>query len=276
MAERTVLITGCSSGFGLGIAQALTARGWTVLAGVRDPARAPAKLGSLRLLQLDLTDAAQIAAVAAGIERLDCLINNAGYALNGPLASYSAAQMQQQMQVNVLGPALLTQQLLPALAAARGRVINVSSLAGELGLPMNSLYCASKFALEGLSESLRHELSAHGVQVALVEPGGFRTRFAANMVWGERPLAAGGADALQLAAYRELQAKMLAGPGNDPTAVVDAVVRLTELARMPLRTRVGSDARSARRLKRWLPEGAFAALIGALFRRRLASRRSRP
>ena len=96
------------------------------------------------------------------------------------------------------------------------------------------------------------------------------------MVWGERPLAAGGADALQLAAYRELQARMLAGPGNDPTAVVDAVVRLTELARMPLRTRVGSDARSARWLKRWLPEGAFAALIGALFRRRLASRRSRP
>jgi len=275
MAERMVLITGCSSGFGLGIAQALAARGWTVLAGVRDPARAPAELASTRLLPLDLTDTTQITAVATGIERLDCLINNAGYALNGPLASYGAVQMQQQMQVNVLGPALLTQQLLPALAAARGRVINVSSLAGELGLPMNSLYCASKFALEGLSESLRHELRPLGVQVALVEPGGFRTRFAANMVWGERPLTAGGADARQLAAYREWQARMLAGPGYDPAAVVDAVVGLTELAAMPLRTRVGGDAKSTRWLKRWLPENAFTALTGALFRRQLASRRSR-
>ncbi|WP_313950152.1 SDR family NAD(P)-dependent oxidoreductase, partial [Accumulibacter sp.] len=161
MAERTALVTGCSGGFGLGIAQALVERGWTVLAGVRDPARAPTALEGARLLPLDLANGEQIAAVAAGIDRLDCLVNNAGYALNGPLSSYGAAQMQQQLQVNLLGPALLTQQLLPALAAARGRVINVSSLAGETGMPMNSLYCASKFALEGFSESLRHELSAH-------------------------------------------------------------------------------------------------------------------
>lgn len=274
MAERTVLITGCSSGFGLGIAQALVERGWTVLAGVRDPARAPESLAGARLLPLDLSNAAQIAAVAAGIERLDCLINNAGYALNGPFASYSAAQMHHQLQVNVLGPALLTQQLLPALAAARGRVIHISSLAGELGLPMNALYCASKFALEGLSESLRHELLPHGVQVALVEPGGFRTRFAANLAWGERRLPADGVDARQLSAYREMQARMLAAPGKDPATVVNAVLRLTEVTRMPLRTRVGGDAKSARWLQRWLPESAFIALIGALFRRRLAARRN--
>ena len=198
MTERTALVTGCSSGFGLGIAQALVARGWTVLAGMRDPARAPAQLAGAQVVPLDLADDAQIAAVAARVDRLDCLVNNAGFALNGPFATYSADQMRRQMQVNVLGPAFLTQRLLPALASARGRVINVSSVAGELGLPMNALYCATKFAVEGLSESLRHELADHGVQVALVEPGGYRTAFARNMVWGERPLPAGGRDAQQL------------------------------------------------------------------------------
>lgn len=246
-----------------------------MFASVRDPARAPAQLAGLRVVSLDLTDQSQIASVARGIDRLDCLVNNAGYGLNGPFSTYTATQMQHQMQVNVLGPALLTQQLLPALAATRGRVINISSLAGEVGLPMNSLYCATKFALEGLSESLRHELMPHGVQVALVEPGGFRTRFAENMVWGEGPLPAGSFDARQLAAYRDMQAKMLARRGNDPYTVVEAVVRLAEMDTMPLHTRVGGDAKAVRVLKHWLPEGAGAALIGALFRRKLVGERSK-
>ncbi len=100
--KRTVLVTGCSSGFGLGIAQALAAGGWTVFASVRDPARAPAQLAGLRLVSLDLTDQSQIASVARGIDRLDCLVNNAGYGLNGPFSTYTAAQMQHQMQVTCL------------------------------------------------------------------------------------------------------------------------------------------------------------------------------
>lgn len=271
MTERTALVTGCSSGFGLGIAQALVARGWTVLAGMRDPARAPAQLAGTQVVRLDLADDAQIAAAAARVDRLDCLVNNAGFALNGPFASYSAEQMRRQLQVNVLGPAVLTQQLLPALANARGRVINVSSVAGELGMPMNALYCATKFALEGLSESLRHELAAHGVQVALVEPGGYRTAFAHNMVWGEMPLPAAGRDARQFAAYRRMQEKLLARPGKDPAPVVRAVLRLAEMEIMPMRTRVGLDARSASFVRRWLPQKLALGLVGALFRRKLAA-----
>ena len=121
---------------------------------------------------------------------------------------------------------------------------------------MNALYCATKFALEGLSESLRHELATHGVQVALVEPGGYRTAFARNMVWGERPLPAGGRDARQLAAYRRMQEKLLARPGRDPAAVVRAVLELCEMDTMPMRTRVGTDARSASFVRRWLPQKA--------------------
>lgn len=272
MNQRRILVSGCSSGFGLGIAVALAARGWYVFAGVRDPTRAPAQLVervNVRVLSLDLADNAQIVAVAEDVGALDGLINNAGYALNGPFPTYSAAQMQHQLQVNVLGPALLMQHLLPTLAARRGRVINISSLCGETGLPMMSLYCASKFALEGLSESLHHEFKAHGVQLALVEPGGFRTRFGRNIVWGEEPPLADSPAARQLVAFRRLRATLMARPGADPAAVVDVVVRLAEMTRMPLRTRVGYDAKLLHGLARILPEAARHALVGASFRRLL-------
>ncbi|HYR33662.1 MAG TPA: SDR family oxidoreductase [Burkholderiales bacterium] len=270
MAERIVLVTGCSSGIGLGVAQRLHSRGWHVIAGLRDASRTPPALECARRIALDVTQPAQVAQAAAAIERLDCLINNAGYALTGPFASYTAEQMERQLRVNLLGPALLTQQLLPALKRAGGRVINVSSLAGEAGLPMMAMYCAAKHALEGWSESLRHELAAAGVQVALVEPGGFRTRFAENMEWGARPMAPESGEARQLGRYRAMQARMLARPGRIPNPVIDAIVRLAEMKRMPLRTRVGSDARLLRGLKRWLPERVSIGLIGAAFRRRLA------
>lgn len=275
MNERTVLVTGCSSGFGLGIAQAFAARGWTVFAGLRDPEKQPAALACLNIIPLDLADDAQITAAASRIDRLDCLINNAGYALNGPFSSYSAIQMQRQMQVNVLGPALLTQRLLPALIAANGRIIHISSLAGEIGMPMNSLYCASKFAVEGLSESLRHELAPLGIQVALVEPGGFRTRFAANMEWGEFPPAPQTLESSHLESYRAAQARMLVRKGKDPEGVVKAVLQLAEARVMPLRTRVGSDAKAVRLIKRWLPERAASALLGAVFQRLLSPEKSK-
>lgn len=263
MAERIVFVTGCSSGIGLALARTLQERGWRVLAGVRDPGGAPQGLDTVAL---DLAQPAQIAAAASRIERLDCLVNNAGYALTGPFASYTEEQMQRQLQVNLLGPALLTQKLLPALRRATGRVINVSSLAGEAGMPMNAMYCAAKHALEGWSESLRHELVGHGVQVALVEPGGFRTRFADNMEWGAGPIDPQSEDARQLERYRALRGRILARPGRAPQPVVQAIVRLAQMECMPLRTRVGADARLLHALKRCLPEGLAVRLIGAAFR----------
>lgn len=272
VAERSVLVTGCSSGIGLGLAQAFRARGWHVIAGMRNPARVPRELAGTRVIPLDLELEPQIAEAASGIEQLDCLVNNAGYALTGPFVTYAEEQMRRQFQVNVLGPALLTQQLLPALKRARGRVINVSSLAGETGMPMNAMYCASKHAVEGLSESLRHELLPHGVQVAMVESGSFRTQFAKNMQWGARALSPESLEAEQLAGYRAMQARLLARTGRHPAPVVEAIVRLAEKNFMPLRTRVGGDVRLLRAMRRWLPESAVIALLGAAFRRRIADR----
>lgn len=270
MNQRSVLITGCSSGIGLELANRFAALGWRVHAGVRDTQRCPDELRVADVLKLDLGDSASITAAVAGIEHLDCLVNNAGYALVGPLASFTNAQMQQQMQVNFLGPVSLTQLLLPALRAARGRIICMSSLAGEIGLPMNSMYCASKFALEGWAEALSHELAPHDVQIALVEPGGHRTRFAANLRFGERALAADGIEPTQLQAFRAMLARRLARPGNPATAVADAVLRLAEAKRMPLRTRVGGDVRALHWMKSLLPERIAQRLLTSAFRRELA------
>ena len=269
-AERSVLITGAGSGIGLGLAQAMRDRGWSVTAAIRNPERPPPGLEGTRTVALDLADEAQIEAAAAQFVALDCLVNNAGYALTGPFAGYGAEQIRHQLEVNLVGPALLTQRLLPALKRTAGRVINVSSIAGEAGIPMSALYCASKFAIEGLTESLRHELADAGVQVALVEPGGFRTRFASNMKWGRHALEPGSVEARQLEGHRAMLAKMLAREGRDPAPVIEAIADLATMKSMPLRTRVGGDVRSVRLLKRWLPERLFLKIMHAAFRRRMA------
>ncbi|MDB4968634.1 MAG: SDR-family protein [Myxococcales bacterium] len=277
---RTSLVTGSSSGFGRGLVSALLARGWKVYATLRD---ADARAGDfaadreahgdrLVLLALDVTDGAQRDAVARRVAAdgsLDCLVNNAGYAQFGALEDLDEAQLRRQLEVNFFGAALLTRALLPALRAARGSVLNVSSVFGFSGFPLTGAYCASKYALEGLSESLYYELAPHGVRVGLVEPGGFRTRFGASVEWGHAENAVYGA---QTRGYRKLHAKIGARPnGTPPDAVIATLVRLAEARRVPLRTVVGRDALATALLQRlvpeWLRAPATGALLGRLFQR---------
>ncbi|MBL8297627.1 MAG: SDR family oxidoreductase [Rhodanobacteraceae bacterium] len=266
---RRVLITGCSSGIGLALARRLAAEGWQVLATLRDTSQPPDVPVGVEFLPLDLADSAVITQLAGRIDRLDALVDNAGYGLVGPFSSYSLAQMQHQLQVNFLGPAQLTQALLPALRRSGGRIVVLSSMAGETGLPFNSFYCASKFALEGWAEALAHELPPQGVQIALVEPGGHRTRFGANQRWGENLHQLHAAEQQLLQGFRALLARRLAQPGKSEAAVVDAVMHLLARKRMPLRTRVGGDAIALRWLKALLPESWAQRLLQSQMRRML-------
>jgi NAD(P)-dependent dehydrogenase (short-subunit alcohol dehydrogenase family) len=240
---------------------------------VRDLQRVPLQAAGIEWLHLDLEQPEQIRALASDMThrvegRLDCLVNNAGFGLLGSLASYSDAQMRRQMEVNFFGPAILTRELLPALIAARGRIINLSSMLGETGMPLNALYCASKHALEGLSRALRHELAPRCVQVAIVAPGGFRTRFGNNVQWGERDVTHDPVSTLQTTNLRtRLEARMRSRPGADPQRVVQTVVRLAERRRMPPVTRVGGDARLIHALYRGLPGSWAEALLGAVYGR---------
>jgi NAD(P)-dependent dehydrogenase (short-subunit alcohol dehydrogenase family) len=182
--KKTVLITGASSGIGKDTATLFAQRGWNVVATLRDPSAHDEWAGQDHVLvtRLDVQDATSIhSAIAAGIARfgrIDALVNNAGFGLFGVFEATSPEKIREQFDVNVFGVMEVTRALLPHFRQHRsGTILNVSSGAGIFTLPMISLYCASKWALEGFSESLAYELSALGITVKLVEPGGVRTNF---------------------------------------------------------------------------------------------------
>lgn len=176
--RKTVLITGTSSGLGKTAAKHFAARGWNVVATMRTPSAEAELVGADGVLvtRLDVQDPDSIErAVAAGIARfgrIDALVNNAGFGLFGLFEATPREKVLEQFEVNVFGVMDVTRALLPHFRRNNGgTIINVSSGAGVFTLPMMSLYCASKFALEGLSESLSYELAAVGIAVKLVEPG---------------------------------------------------------------------------------------------------------
>jgi len=283
--NKTVLITGTSTGFGRHLVPRFLNAGCTVLATMRHAEsrrelfkdEAANAADRLFIINLDVTDEADRDAVARFIEdrfdgRLDCLVNNAGFGVIGALEDLSETEIREQMEVNFFGLALLTRQLLPHLRRAGGRIINVSSLLGYMGMPMSSLYAASKFAVEGLSESLYYELRPHGVQVAIVEPGGFRTGFHRNIVYGEKSLDPSSAYASQSAAFRRYRKARDTGPGNPVDPVVDAVMKLASAKKMPLRVRCGKDAKASYAVSRMLPEGLHLAVLRKVFNKLFSSK----
>jgi NAD(P)-dependent dehydrogenase (short-subunit alcohol dehydrogenase family) len=183
MPSGVVLVTGASTGIGEATALHLRELGFDVVAGVRRDEDAE-RLGGqgLRTVRLDVTDAAQVAATreAVGDEALAGLVNNAGVAVAAPLEYLPLDQLRRQLEVNLIGQVAVIQAFLPALRRAGGRIVNVSSIGGRVAGPLLSPYTASKFALEGLSDSLRREVRPQGVDVILIEPGGVKTP-----IWGK-------------------------------------------------------------------------------------------
>jgi NAD(P)-dependent dehydrogenase (short-subunit alcohol dehydrogenase family) len=260
-----VLITGASSGIGEASALRLARAGWRVLAGVRaaaDGDRLRAAAGEqLEPVTIDVTEPATIAAVAdqLGDEPLDGLVNNAGTAFAMPLEFLPLDQLRGQLEVNLIGHVAVTQALLPNLRAARGRIVNVGSIAGRSALPFLGAYAASKHALEAFTDSLRVELRPFGIAVTVIEPGTIATS-----IWrkgGERfqELAAelppelarlyGG----RMAAFREAAAA--AGQRAEPADDVAIVVERALTAERPkARYVVGRDARRRALVER-LPAG---------------------
>lgn len=177
--KKTVLITGCSSGFGKVTAALFAQKGWNVVATMRNPADGQdlSRQNGVFVTRLDVQEPQTAhAAIAEGISRfgrIDLLINNAGFGLFGLLEATSPEKIREQFEVNVFGVMETTRAILPHFRANKGGVIvNVSSGAGVFTLPMLSLYCASKFALEGFSEGISYELLSQNIVMKIVEPGG--------------------------------------------------------------------------------------------------------
>jgi NAD(P)-dependent dehydrogenase (short-subunit alcohol dehydrogenase family) len=183
---KTVLITGCSSGFGKAATKFFSAKGWNVIATMRSPEKEEelTQLPNVLVTKLDVQDSATIAkAVEEGVKRfatIDVLVNNAGYALMGTFQSVPKEQIEQQFAVNVFGLMDVTRATLPYLrASGHGVLINITSMGGRITLPTGQFYHATKFAIEGFSEALAYELSAVNVAVKIVEPGSVSTNFTA-------------------------------------------------------------------------------------------------
>jgi NAD(P)-dependent dehydrogenase (short-subunit alcohol dehydrogenase family) len=181
---KTILITGTSSGIGQATALYFAARGWNVAATMRDPLKADPVLKhpQISLFALDVTNGDSIAqAINAALNRykkIDVLLNNAGYGLFGPIEAIASQQIQQQFATNLFGLIGVTQQILPVMrSAGEGLIINISSIIGRLALPYASSYIATKFAVEGLSESMRYELEPFNIRIKIIEPGSINTEF---------------------------------------------------------------------------------------------------
>ncbi|MFN8392578.1 MAG: SDR family oxidoreductase [Bdellovibrionota bacterium] len=284
MEHRTALITGCSSGFGRDLVRELLSRNWRVIATMRnlqtrsdlfaDELATPNS--RLTVLEMDVTSATDRSAVLERVGSitggsLDCLINNAGYGLFGAFEDSSEEQIRAQLEVNFFGLALLTRDTLPMLRSSRGKIIQLSSILGLVGTPLSSLYSASKFAVEGLSEALAHELAPFGVQVCIVEPGGHRTDFAAKLVWADRGNTNESPYRKRSDRYRTWLARALEEKSTPPSPAVRKIASLAERKHLPLRVRCGWDATALYGLRCVLPDRIFIplarAVIGMMFYR---------
>jgi len=240
---QNVLVTGTSSGFGRLIAATLASRGHTVVATMRDPAGRNAEVArelgrlsdSLHVLELDVTSDASVHDAVATAETitggLDVVVNNAGIGAGGHAEAFTPAQLAGILDINVVGVQRVTRATLPFLRQrGRGLLLSVSSIMGRIVIPWSAPYTASKFALEGLMESYRIELTGTGVEVAIVEPGGFATDFASRML--------GPDDTERVASYGERAGEpqrlwggfmeALAKDGPDPQLVADAVAETVD------------------------------------------------
>ena len=187
MSDKAVLITGCSSGIGRCVAHGLKARGWRVFATARQPADADRlRAEGLESVALDLRDSASIrAAVAAVLDRtggrLEALFNNGAYGMPGAVEDLSREALREQFETNVFGTQELTNRVIPVMRRqGGGRILYTSSVLGLVAFPYRGAYVASKFALEGLADTLRLELVGTGIHVCLIEPGPILSRFREN------------------------------------------------------------------------------------------------
>jgi NAD(P)-dependent dehydrogenase (short-subunit alcohol dehydrogenase family) len=268
-ANKTVLVTGASSGIGLETAVYFFEQGWTVIATMRDPDKRRTPLhekGQIDLVHLDVTDSASIRTAVQHVvdthQRLDVLVNNAGYAVYGPFEATTPAQMMRQFNTNVFGLLEVTRACLPLFRQQKeGVVVNVASMGGRIGFPLYTLYNSTKWAVEGFSEALRYELKPLNIRVKLIEPGVIKTDFY------DRSLETVDSTSL-MEAYGEIlkRGQKRAGEnalrtGITPRAVAQTIYRAATDASGRMRYPVGRDAWQVAILRRLLPDELFFWLL---------------
>jgi len=246
---KTFFITGVSSGFGRAIASAALAAGHQVVGTVRDAQAAETfnsqYRGRAHAKLLDVTHFDQVARLASEIEQqigpVDVVVNNAGYGYEGILEESPLEALRRQFDVNVFGAVAVMKAFVPYMRVRRrGHIINITSMGGYITMPGISYYCGSKFALEGISETLAKELKSFGIAVTAVAPGSFRTEWAGrSMVRSEREIAE--YDAL-FDPIRQARAEKSGKQLGDPDKAAKVILQLVEMPEPPQHLLIGSDA----------------------------------
>lgn len=274
---KTVLITGANSGFGYLTALKFARNGYKVYATTRSLEKEGVnqlneivKKENLNLewLILDVTNREQIDNAFKSIASLDVLVNNAGFGMVGFVESFSEDDFLKQLDTNLLGYHRMIKGALPFLKESKGKIVNVSSIAGRVTYPRYGIYSASKFGVEAYSEALRMELNRIGIGVAVIEPGTFSTGFASRIVEGKE----------QTSVYDDGNkendlpwiAQKLVGifrNKTNPEEVANRIFKIVNMNKMPFHNYVGMDAKAIMFYKKLLPEFFWDWLMTKLFRK---------
>ena len=264
-----VLITGCSSGFGLLAALEFARKGDHVFATMRNTAKAgelerarDAEKLPIEILRLDLLDATSITKAVAAAEvsgPIDVLVNNAGMELRSPIEIADEDEVRAQFETNVFGTLRVTRAVLPKMRERRsGTIVNLSSVAGIVSVPYGGYYAASKHALEAISEAMHYELHSFGVRVIIIEPGAFPTEFGGNAFPARAFTEASPYYALR-EGFEAGRRKMMmpGGATQDPADVARAIYDAVHDATPKLRYLVGADAQMIAGVRKQLDFEAF-------------------
>jgi short-subunit dehydrogenase len=280
MDRKVALVTGASSGIGAATARRLHEGGYLVHAGARRLARMQELAeDGMSVVALDVADDSSMTGVVGKIladhGRIDVLVNNAGYGSYGSVEDVPLAEGRYQLEVNLFGLARLTQLVTPQMrAAGAGKIVNVSSIGGHLGEPLGAWYHASKFAVEGFSDSLRLELHPFGIDVIVMEPGAIRTEWGKGALESAEKYSGDSAYGEQVDAMRALYAHA-ERRGSEPEIVAEAIFKAISAAKPKARYAVPFSAKAIIAAMNLVPDRVMDAGRHAAMAR-LSKPRSRP
>ena len=276
--QQIALVTGSSSGIGFETSLRFAQTGIYTYASMHNLSKSDEILGyarkdnlPLKILRLDVADEESISEAIDKIisekGRIDIVVNNAGYSLLGPLEQLHINEIKEEFETNFFGIIKLIQSVLPTMRKqGYGRIINISSLAGRIGFPISSAYVSSKFALEGLVESLRYEVQPFGIHVSLIEPGVIKTNFVNNMKLGKNVITSSNSNNDNLPYVEIIQKRISAfkprfEKGSTASEVADMVLEAVASANPKARYIVGEDALKMMEKRKNTTDEEFARLV---------------
>lgn len=270
--QKVAVVTGSSSGIGYETALALARNGFRTYATMRNLAKgkpiseiAKKENLPLHLVKLDVTDDKSVAdairTVKSDAGRIDVLVNNAGYGVMGPLEDLSMSEIKAQYETNVFGLIRVTQAVLPVMRKQKsGTVVNISSVGGKMALPFSSPYIGTKFAVEGLSESIAYDLGPFGIKVVIIEPGAIKTNFDSGMVVAQKSRNSSSLYYNTMQKF-EQSLRSIVEKGSPPSKVAKVILDAVNAQNPDLRYTVGDDAAFLVQKRKELSDSEFQKLV---------------